>query len=240
MRDSHQRIFEEVKKELAEDSSGHDPQHVKRVYNNAMSIAEQEGGDKDVIGAASLVHDLHRIIGGDFTHPADSIYRVNEVLERAGYEGDVHKVVYCVAVHEDYEFEEGVNEEYGVEAQIVQDADNLDAIGALGIGRTFKFGGAYGNPMWQPEIDGENQHSYHKENLDDSTVQHFYDKLLKLKDNMNTETAQKQAKEQHEFMKEFLKRFKKSGREKTNPPNPHIPASHALFLLGSPVVLGCF
>ena len=207
MRESHKRIFEEVKKELDEDGSGHDAQHVKRVYNQAMSIAEEEGGDKDVIGAAALTHDIHRVMGDSFTHPADSIHRIGEVLDRAGYEGNIHEVFYCVAVHEEYGFEEGNGENYSLEAEIVQDADNLDAMGAVGIGRTFKFGGAHGNPMWVPEEDLDRD-EYDKQNMDDSTIQHFYDKLLSLKDNMNTDTAQQKAEERHQFMEEFVERFK--------------------------------
>jgi uncharacterized protein len=95
-----------------------------------MSIAEEEDGDKEVIGAAALVHDLHRIIGDGFTHPADSIYKVGGgFLDRANYEGSYHKSAYCVAEDEEYDFEQGKCGNHNLEAEIVQDADNLDAMG---------------------------------------------------------------------------------------------------------------
>lgn len=170
----------------------------------------KKGGDKDVIGAACLTHDIHRVMGdGEFVSPEESLPRVEEILNAANYDEDkIDDVLYCVEVHEEYDFEDNPNRAESLEAEIVQDADNLDAMGAVGIGRTFKFAGAHGNPMWNPERE-YNGESYQKESLSDSTIYHFHEKLLKLKDNMNTETAQEIAEERHEYMENFVDRFKK-------------------------------
>jgi uncharacterized protein len=157
--DSHRRILEEVEDEMALDDTGHDVHHLQRVYNLGMKIADKEGGDTDVIGAACLTHDIHRVMGdGEFVSPKDSLQRVESILNAANYDEDkIDEVLYCVEVHEEYVFEENPERADSLEAEIVQDADNLDAMGAVGIGRTFKFAGAHGNPMWRPEreYDGE-------------------------------------------------------------------------------------
>lgn len=209
MEETHQRILEEVEEEMKADDSGHSIYHLQRVHNLGMKIADEDGGDKDVIGAACLTHDIHRVMGdGEFVSPEESLPRVEEILRAASYDEDkIDAVLYCVEVHEDYGFEEESERAESLEAQIVQDADNLDAMGAVGIARTFKFAGAHGNPMWNPERDYDGE-SYQKESLDDSTIYHFHEKLLKLKDNMNTETAQEIALERHEYMEEFVGRFK--------------------------------
>lgn len=210
MEESHQRILGKVEDEMELDDTGHDVHHLQRVYNLGMKIADEEGGDKDVIGAACLTHDIHRMMGeGGFVSPKETLPRVKEILKAANYNEDkIDDVLYCVEVHEEYDFEDNPNRAESLEAEIVQDADNLDAMGAVGIGRTFKFAGAHGNPMWNPERE-YNGESYQKENLSDSTIYHFYEKLLKLKDNMNTETAQKIAEERHRYMENFVDRFKK-------------------------------
>lgn len=210
MEESHQGILEEVEDEMELDDTGHDVHHLQRVYNLGMKIADEEGGDKDVIGAACLTHDIHRVMGdGEFVSPEESLPRVEEILNAANYDEDkIDDVLYCVEVHEEYDFEDNPNRAESLEAEIVQDADNLDAMGAVGIGRTFKFAGAHGNPMWNPERE-YNGELYQKESLSDSTIYHFHEKLLKLKDNMNTETAQEIAEERHEYMENFVDRFKK-------------------------------
>ena len=93
-----------------------------------------------------------------------------------------------------------------IETLILQDADNLDAIGAIGIGRTFSFGGAYKITMWIPDKPFDRQ-NFDESEKDPSIIHHFYSKLLKLKANMNTETAKKMADERHKFMKLFLQEF---------------------------------
>ncbi|PZP93245.1 MAG: hypothetical protein DI572_08895, partial [Staphylococcus epidermidis] len=95
-----------------------------------------------------------------------------------------------------------------LEGQIVQDADRLDAIGAIGIARTFQFSGHFGEPMWtETKFSNEALHTSHIEELDNSAIKHFYEKLFKLKDLMHTPTAKKLAEERHQFMIQYLKQF---------------------------------
>lgn len=122
------------------------------------------------------------------------------------HESQKEQILHVVALHDIYDRDNPI--EKTIELQIVQDADNLDAIGALGIGRTFAFGGAHGLTMYEP---GENLH-YEKafeENVGKytTTVGHFYEKLLKLSEHMNTKTGKQMAKARHEYMEKFLAQF---------------------------------
>ncbi|MBR9679132.1 MAG: hypothetical protein GON13_02585 [Nanoarchaeota archaeon] len=113
--------------------------------------------------------------------------------------------MHCVEVHDHYNFTKEGNKAETIEAKIIQDADNLDGLGAIGIERAFAFGGAHNISMWKENIS--KNEFYKVENLNNSTIEHFYDKLLKLKDNMNTKTAKKLAVSRHRFMLKFLKQF---------------------------------
>lgn len=206
------RILSTVEHRFEDDATGHDIHHLKRVFRLGMQLAGEEGGDEEVVGAACLVHDLHRVMDGEedgrFVPPAESLDEVRAVLEEAEFpDKKIDDVLHCVAVHEQYEFGGGATDDISHEAAIVQDADNLDAMGAIGIGRAFRFSGSHGNPMWRPDraFDGE---PYQKARLTDSTIYHFHEKLLRLKDTMNTETARELAEDRHAFMEQFLERFK--------------------------------
>ncbi len=191
------RILSTIQHRFEDDTTGHDVHHLKRVFRLGMRLAEAEGGDREVIGAACLVHDLHRVMGedGEFVAPAESLDAVRAVLAEAGFPAEkVDAVLHCVAVHEDYDFDDTTDTDISHEAAIVQDADNLDAMGAVGIGRAFMFSGSHGNPMWRPdrEYDGG---PYERDDLTDSTVYHVRDKLLRLKDTVNTEAAKELAED---------------------------------------------
>lgn len=164
---------------LAEDSSGHDAQHAQRVFRLGMRLADVEGADTEIVGAAALTHDLHRVMGDDGSvDPIDSLPEVRTILERTDFPSEkIDAVCHCVAVHDEYEFRGVDRPAETTEAEILQDADNLDAIGAIGIARNFAFTGVVGNPLWDP--DGEEY----------SGLYHFEDKLFRLRDEMNTETA---------------------------------------------------
>ena len=116
-------------------------------------------------------------------------------------------MLHCVEFHEEYSFSEGGVTVDDIETLILQDADNLDAIGAIGIGRTFAYAGAYGSPMYVPDIP-LGRESYDESDLSDpSAIHHFYSKLLKLKDNMHTKTAREIAAGRHRFMEQFVELF---------------------------------
>jgi len=201
----------EVKKLFSSDSSGHDIYHLQRVLNLALHIQKKEGGDKIIIGVAAFLHDVHRIIQNEtkkFCSPKDSLPKVREILDTSELtEKQKINILHCIEYHEEYSFSTNGRTVTDIETLILQDADNLDAIGAIGIGRTFAFSGSFGVPMWIPEIPLGKDTFDESNNLDPSTIHHFHSKLLKLKDSMNTETAKKMATKRHEFMEKFVEEF---------------------------------
>lgn len=206
------RIGREVGAELGDDSSGHDIDHAWRVLRLAVDLADEYDADEQVVGAAALTHDIHRTMGGEeFVDPRESLPVVDRILEAVAFPAEKREAVrHCVAVHEEYGFEDDPSAAETTEAEIVQDADNLDALGAVGIGRAFRFSGVQGTPMWTP--DAESRESYEKADLSRSVLDHFDDKLLRLKDDMNTEAGAAIARERHEFMLSFVERFKREWR----------------------------
>ena len=140
------QLEKEVKELFHKEGSGHDIYHLKRTLNNALTLQEKEGGDKLVIAISAFLHDIHRIIQketGKFCSPKDSLPKVKEILDKTNLtEEQKEKVLHCIEFHEEYKFSESGKTVNDIETLILQDADNLDAIGAIGIGRTFSFGGA--------------------------------------------------------------------------------------------------
>ncbi|WP_232703442.1 HD domain-containing protein [Halobacterium wangiae] len=207
------RVASKMAAHLDGDSSGHDVHHAWRVNRVGTRIAEAEDADPRIVGVAALVHDLHRIRGDGFTHPEETIPEVREILADADVPADlVDPVCHCVAVHEEYDFEDDPLTAETVEAEVLQDADNLDAIGAVGIARAFQFGGAHGNLMWDVDRPLPEEEAYEKDaGIDDdapgSTFHHVHAKLLRLHENMNTETGREIAAERHAFLEEFAERF---------------------------------
>lgn len=203
-------LRETIKTFLKNETSGHDYAHAERVYKTACYLHQHEGGDLTIIGAAALVHDLCRPwekeTGKSHFGP-EALEIIKQVLIEAGIDQTkIPAILDVVAQHDIYDWT--VKQSKSIELQIVQDADNLDAIGAMGIARTFEFGGAKGLDMYNP---GEKL-SFSADYVEDpaiktSTIAHFYEKLLKLAKNMNTETGKKLAQQRHEFMELFLKQF---------------------------------
>lgn len=210
-----QSIAREMDAHLGDDASGHDLHHLWRVCRVGVRIAEAENADIDVVGGAALTHDLHRVRGADdeFVHPRETLPEVEEILRDAGFpEAKLEDTLHCVAVHEEYDFEEDPASAETLEAEIVQDADNLDAIGAVGVARAFAFGGAHGNLLWNtdrelPDPDDHYDKTGGEEDGPGSTYHHFHSKLLRLSEAMNTETGRDIAESRHAFMEYFLARF---------------------------------
>ena len=198
---SNPEAFREIEREMeawiGDDSSGHDLDHAWRVFNVATKIAEQEDADVDVVGASALTHDVHRSMGDDeYVAPEESLPAVRSVLEATSFPREkLPAVLHCVEVHEEYEFRGTENPAETTEALVLQDADNLDAIGAVGVARNFAFTGVVGNRLWAPDAD------------EYSGLEHFSDKLLHLEDEMNTATARTLAEDRHAFLEEFADRF---------------------------------
>ena len=197
-----------VKEELGLEATGHDWYHVQRVYFNALRIHEKEGGDRTIISYAALLHDIsdHKFNGGDLEKGA---FVAGKILEKLSIELEVINKVRAIITTISYSksFDAPT---LSLEAKIVQDADRLDAIGAIGIARTFAYGGYKNQPIYDPEIPIETATSRERymENRT-STIHHFYDKLLLLKDRLNTSTARKMAAERHQFLEDFLTQFYK-------------------------------
>lgn len=207
----HTKLKKEVQHFLSQESSGHDYHHAVRVYNNAHTLQSQEGGDLEIIGAAALVHDICRPWEkktGKLHFGPEALEIIKNVLIKANISANkIESVLEVVAYHDIYDWSEKI-EKKSIELQIVQDADNLDAIGAMGIARTFAFGGAYGLSLYNPgeNLDFDTDFVENPNNRK-SSIAHFYEKLLRLKENMNTKTGRKLAKKRHDFMENFLTQF---------------------------------
>lgn len=198
-----------VKEKLEGAEAGHDWFHIERVWKLAKKIAEQEGGNLEVIELSALLHDIAdpKFHNGDETL---ALKISKDFLEEIHVNAELIEQVLFVIKNISFKNRAEAPENPPLELQIVQDADRLDAIGAIGIARTFNFGGFKNNLMYHPEIKpnlGMNKEEYKKSN--GTTINHFYEKLLLLKDLMNTETAKKIASERHNFMLQFLDEFYK-------------------------------
>lgn len=192
------------------DSSGHDISHLERTMRLALHIQGKEGGDRVIIGISAFLHDIHRIMQnevGHFVSPKDSLETVRSILSNVDLSQEqVNKICYCIEYHEEYNW--NGNNVSDINTLILQDADNLDAIGAIGVGRAFVYGGAHNIEMYNDNIKLNENNDYSEEIGDnESTIHHFYHKLFKLKENMNTKTAKAIAEERTEFMRYFAKEF---------------------------------
>ncbi len=189
--------------------SGHDKYHIERVFNNAEKISDKEGGNKYVIRLSALLHDIadHKFHGGDFSVGA----KVSRTyLESLGVESSI--VNHVCEIVDGVSFK-GLGSEKPartIEGRIVRDADRLDALGAIGIARCFTYGGYRGLPMHIPGVEPVmHQTPEEYSQCNSSQINHFYEKLLHLKDLMTTKTGREMAEERHRFMDEFLNRFLK-------------------------------
>lgn len=194
-----------VKAKLLGEGSGHDWWHIVRVYNNAVDIAKVEDNvDIFVVKLGALLHD---IADHKFGYTDDDRRRIiEEFLTQQDVEDKIIEEVVYIA--NNISFKGGTNQHVmkTIEGRIVQDADRLDAIGAIGIGRTFAYGGHVDREMYNP--DANNEALQKKDGYTNSdTITHFYEKLLLLKDRMNTETGRRKAEIRHKTMEDYLKMF---------------------------------
>ncbi len=196
-----------VKQQLEGAEAGHDWFHIERVYRNALHIADQEHCNREVVQLAALLHDIadSKFHGGD-----ESIGPKTARTFLESQHADAATIEHVVKIIENISFKGGKTERTfsSLELDIVQDADRLDAIGAIGIARTFNYGGFKNRPMYDPAI-APNMHMTKEEYKASNapTINHFYEKLLLLKDRMNTPTGRKLAEERHRFMEVFLAQF---------------------------------
>tara|TARA_R110000751_G_scaffold146601_1_gene250707 strand:+ start:134489 stop:135145 length:657 start_codon:yes stop_codon:yes gene_type:complete len=197
-----------VKDTLKDAEGGHDWFHVERVYKNALLIAKGETVDPLVVALGALLHDIadSKFYDGDSTigpkvagafllkHNVDSatINHVIKIIENISYSSNI-----------------GLENTFrSIELDVVQDADRLDALGAIGIARTFNYGGFKNRTLYNPDIKPNlNMTKAEYKTSNAPTINHFYEKLLLLKDKMNTTTGYKIAKQRHQYMVDFLKQF---------------------------------
>jgi len=196
-----------VQSELSGAEGGHDWWHTERVLNNARLIAETENADPFITELGALLHDIAdaKFHGGDETlGPA----MARKHLERLEVDEEVIGHVEQIILHISFKGGNTAREFFSPELAVVQDADRLDAIGAIGIARTFNYGGHAGREIYNPGIRpvmGMSKEAY--KNSTAPTINHFYEKLLLLKDRMNTVTGRRMAEERHRFMELFLEQF---------------------------------
>ena len=194
---------------FSSDSGSHDISHLVRVMNLALYIQEREGGDRIIIGISAFLHDVHRIMEnetGVFTSPTHSIPKVKEILSHIDLtEEQVNEICFAIENHENYNW--NGNNVDDINALILQDADNLDAIGAIGIGRAFTAGESYNLKMYDETRELDSSSAYVEGSKDYSVIHHFYRKLFKLGDYMNTKTGREIAKKRTDFMKNFTEEF---------------------------------
>ena len=200
-------IEQKLQQQFKDEPTGHDWHHIDRVRKTALEIGRHEGGNLHTIELIALLHDIddHKFNGGDleagaktagvllreFAINEKTINQITQAIAKISFKGaHVNSTPDCL------------------EGKIVQDADRLDAIGAIGIARAFAYGGNRNRPLYAPEVAHELHTTAHEYiNAKSHTINHFYEKLLLLKDKMNTQKGLEIAQQRHDFMESFLKQF---------------------------------
>lgn len=191
-----------VRQILEKEGSGHDWWHIHRVRNMSLKIAHKEGADPFIVEMAALLHDVvdDKLSSSIRMKPEE----VDQLLQNIDVE-DVH-IKEIILIITSISFRKRLEVSITtLEAKVVQDADRLDAIGAIGIARTFTYAGSKGNLIYEPTETNNNKRDKKSVNA----IDHFYEKLLSLKDLMNTNTAKEIAEERHQLMEDYLKSFYK-------------------------------
>ena len=200
-------IFDEIKNKSARffRHSHHDKYHVERVYNLAVRLAQAEGADLDTVKAAALLHDIARAMedeGSINDHASEGAKIARKILEEIDFpKNRIDDVIHCIETHR---FRNSLTPK-SLEAKILQDADRLDIIGAVGIARVFARGGWSNKPIHDPSVQPRAKYDGKSE----SSVNHIHEKLLNIKSTMNTETARKMAQDRHKYVEQFLERLLK-------------------------------
>jgi uncharacterized protein len=196
-----------VKNELQNAEGGHDWFHIERVYKNALLISEIENVDKTIVALGALLHD---IADSKFHNGNETVgpKKARNFLKTQNSSEEVTEHVLKIIENISFKGGNKTQQFSSKELDIVQDADRLDALGAIGIARTFNYGGYKNRKLYDPEITPNLNMSPSEYKASVApTINHFYEKLLLLKDKMNTETGRKIAEERHTFMETFLQQF---------------------------------
>ena len=196
-----------VKQELENAEGGHDWFHIQRVYKNSLLIANGEDCDILVVKLGALLHD---IADSKFHNGDESVGPKKARLFLESENVTEKTIVHVINIIDNISFKGGnvIKNFHSLELDIIQDADRLDAIGAIGIARTFNYGGFKNRSLYNPNIAPNLHMSKEKyKNSEAPTINHFYEKLLLLKDKMNTKTGKEIAIQRHHFMESFLSQF---------------------------------
>jgi len=201
-----QKTAEYIKQEFSDDSSGHDWWHIYRVWQNAITICEHESGDTFIVQLAALLHDLD---DWKFKDSGDETpLRAKAWLDSFPLDPSITDAVCRIIMHISYKGAGVENKMDSLEGFIVQDADRLDAIGAIGIARAFAYGGYKNRPLYDPDSPPQMHATFEQyKHSKSATINHFYEKLLLLKDMMNTSTAKRIAEQRHAVMVQYLSQF---------------------------------
>ena len=197
-----------VKETLEGAEGGHDWFHIERVYKNALLISENEKVDRFIVQLGALLHD---IADAKFNNGDESIgpKKAREFLKKQYVDEDIIIHVENIILFISYKSSLDTSKKFtSPELDVIQDADRLDAIGAIGIARCFNYGGFKNRSLYDPAIEPNlemTKEQYKKSTT--PTINHFYEKLLLLKDKMNTKTGQLLAKDRHRYMEGFLQQF---------------------------------
>ena len=195
-----------IQSEFSLEGSGHDWFHINRVRNMALRIGQQEGCDLFLVEMSALLHDLDdwKLTGMDSHHPSGAGRWLDKMDLNENVSSEILRIIEEVSF-----LGAGTETPVGsVEAAVVQDADRLDAMGALGIARTFAYGGYKSRLIYDPSIPPVMHNDFQTYKASTApTINHFYEKLLLLKDRMNTKTARNITQERHQYMQDYLTRF---------------------------------
>jgi uncharacterized protein len=201
------KTIEFVKSELQNAEGGHDWWHIERVWKNAKKIAQSESVNLFIVELGALLHDIadHKFNDGD---ESLGVAKARKFLESLSVDEIIIEHVEKIMMNISFKGGNFSQEFSSKELAVVQDADRLDAIGAIGIARAFNYGGYKGRELYNPSIHpeiGMTVGQYQKSTA--PTINHFYEKLLLLKDRMNTETGRRMAEQRHQFMEQYLEQF---------------------------------
>ncbi|MRX55807.1 HD domain-containing protein [Bacillus idriensis] len=205
MKQITENIEKFVKVRLETEGTGHDWLHIDRVRRTALNLAKKYSCDLTIIELSALLHDLI-----DDKMSDDIRMKTDEVANLLREEGlDSDSIQEVLTIISTISFKGGKKRSVSsIEAQIVQDADRLDAMGAIGIARVFSYGGSKGNLIYDPSIPTRDSMTYEEyRTIKSTSINHFYEKLLKLKDLMNTEEGKMLAQQRHQFMVDYLSQF---------------------------------
>lgn len=202
-----EQVYNYIAPQFQDEPTGHDIHHIERVWRMAKHLHKTEGGDLEIIELSALLHDIsdYKLNGGKLDQGG---LVATSILQKFNYDEEKTKKIAFIVDHISYK---GANTEIiklPLEGEIVQDADRLDAIGAIGIARTFAYGGNKGQLIYSPELEPSLHNNFEEyANSKSTTINHFYEKLLLLVNRLNTKTAKEIGKKRHELMESYLSEF---------------------------------